>query len=218
MLNSDKTSYVRTLSNRAKKLPGTCSNDTGIQIVGRVFELQDNTAEDITRRIRATWAKFGTLIQILNLTANCIVSSTESCKLLSVPIVALGVGDLAHYPQESQHCRGLEKKTIMRVLIPCPHRFKDLPLMKSSELGTPTSRRPWPKKIISLLTDNGLANGIVGPVMMLGFLHLVGPSEPKSSGIFRGGNHSKKASMVTGTIRRLPDYSSNRCPSKTLAI
>ena len=64
-LNSEKTSYLTTLPARAAKLPGSCLNKEGLLIVGRRFRLQDNTSEELSRRINSTWAKFGSIRHIL---------------------------------------------------------------------------------------------------------------------------------------------------------
>ena len=65
-LNESKTSYITTSPGLAMRLPGENANQKGLKILGRTFKFQENTAEELTKRIATTWAKFHRLKRILS--------------------------------------------------------------------------------------------------------------------------------------------------------
>ena len=64
-MNPAKTQFLTTLPGRAKRLPGVCVNEEGMNVVGRTFRLHDDTTAEINRRIRHAWAKVAKLRPIL---------------------------------------------------------------------------------------------------------------------------------------------------------
>ena len=64
-LNEAKTSYITTSPALAAKLPGHNENAQGMRILGRIFKLQENTAQDIKSKIGTAWGKFTKIRHIL---------------------------------------------------------------------------------------------------------------------------------------------------------
>ena len=124
-LNAEKTSFLTTLPNRGKTLPGKCVSDSGLPVVGRMFQLRDNTADEVARRIQMSWSKYHSLKPILRQKTPLShrLAILNACVYQSL---LWGSHSWTVTRKRCQQLRGFEKQ-IMRGLIPCPKSFQDLP-------------------------------------------------------------------------------------------
>ena len=123
--NPEKTSFLTTLPSRAKVLPGVCLNNEGLPIVGRLFQLQDNSASEVERRIKMAWSKFFSLKEILRQRTPL----RHRLKIVNACIyqsLLWGSQSWTVTRRRCQRLRGFEKQ-LMRTLVPCPKALQDLP-------------------------------------------------------------------------------------------
>ena len=125
-INKEKTAYITSLPQRAAKiLPGKDNSKKGIQVLGRLFTLNDNTDQEIQRRETIAWSKFHKIRHILKAPTHLQhrINIYNACILQSL----LWASHTWHVTQRrAQHLRGLERR-MLRTLIPLPKHLWDLP-------------------------------------------------------------------------------------------
>ena len=117
-LNDAKTAYLTTAPALASCLPGTNANAEGLKILGRIFRLEENTAQEITNRIGIGLSKYGSLRKILR--ANTPIEHRLRIYRACIGQAVLWECETWHLTRRNlQRLRGFELK-IMRSMIPPP--------------------------------------------------------------------------------------------------
>ena len=99
-----------------------------MNVVGRTFRLKDNTASEISRRMRQAWAKVARLRPILR-QRTALEHRVKIVKACVYQSLLWGAETWHITRRRCQQLRGFEKK-VMRILIPCP---KDLHHLDNDE-------------------------------------------------------------------------------------
>ena len=84
-MHEDKTTYLTTHPGNPQKLPGKNANDAGMRILGRAFNLGDNTTQDTNNKLGHAWSKFDRLQRVLGTQPPLPVKSCISQTLLFAP-------------------------------------------------------------------------------------------------------------------------------------
>ena len=65
-INPQKTQYVTNISpDQCERIPGVNKTGVGMMVLGKLFDCQDTTDRDISRKIAGAWAKFRRILPVL---------------------------------------------------------------------------------------------------------------------------------------------------------